>query len=162
MIVLKLYYHLLCLVKTLFYKLIYNKSFIMPLNSTYRAGFHVVIEQSGGVKIGEYCFFNNYCTLASRAGITIGAGTLFGENVKVYDHNHCYKDTSIPIKDQGYTSAPITIGKHCWIGSNVVILKGVTIGDNCVIGAGCVIYKDVPDNSVVVNHQNQVIQRYGD
>lgn len=116
----------------------------------------------GGVKIGEHCFFNNYCTLASRAGITIGAGTLFGENVKVYDHNHCYKDTSIPIKDQGYTSAPITIGKHCWIGSNVVILKGVTIGDNCVIGAGCVIYKDVPDNSVVVNHQNQVIQRYGD
>lgn len=161
MIVLKLYYHLLCWVKTLFYKLIYNKSFIMPLNSAYRSGFHVVIEQPGGVKIGEHCFFNNYCTLASRAGITIGDGTLFGENVKVYDHNHCYKDVSIPIKDQGYTSAPITIGKHCWIGSNVVILKGVTIGDNCVIGAGCVIYKDVPDNSVVVNHQNQVIQRYG-
>ena len=162
MIVLKLYYHLLCLVKTLFYKLIYSKSFIMPLNSTYRAGFHLVIGQLGGVKIGEHCFFNNYCTLASRASITIGDGTLFGENVKVYDHNHCYKDANIPIKDQGYTSAPITIGKHCWIGSNVVILKGVTIGDNCVIGAGCVIYKDVPDNSVVVNHQNQVIQRYGD
>ena len=158
MIVLKLYYHLLCLVKTLFYKLIYNKSFIMPLNSTDRAGFHVVIEQSGGVKIGEYCFFNNYCTLASRAGITIGDGTLFGENVKVYDHNHCYKDTSIPIKDQGYTSAPITIGKHCWIGSNVVILKGVTIGDNCVIGAGCIIYKDVPDNSVVINQQNLFVK----
>lgn len=48
MIVLKLYYHLLCWVKTLFYKLIYNKSFIMPLNSAYRSGFHVVIEQSGG------------------------------------------------------------------------------------------------------------------
>lgn len=158
MIVLKLYYHLICLVKTLFYKLIYNKSFTMPFSSTYRTGFHVVIEETGGVKIGEHCFFNNYCTLASRAGITIGDGTLFGENVKVYDHNHCYKDTSIPIKDQGYTSAPITIGKHCWIGSNVVILKGVTIGDNCVIGAGCIIYKDVPDNSVVINQQNLFVK----
>lgn len=158
MIVLKLYYHLICLVKTLFYKLIYNKSFTMPFSSTYRTGFHVVIEETGGVKIGEHCFFNNYCTLASRVSITIGDGTLFGENVKVYDHNHCYKDTSIPIKDQGYTSAPITIGKHCWIGSNVVILKGVTIGDNCVIGAGCIIYKDVPDNSVVINQQNLFVK----
>lgn len=130
----------------------------MPFSSTYRTGFHVVIEETGGVKIGGHCFFNNYCTLASRVSITIGDGTLFGENVKVYDHNHCYKDTSIPIKDQGYTSAPITIGKHCWIGSNVVILKGVTIGDNCVIGAGCIIYKDVPDNSVVINQQNLFVK----
>ena len=39
MIVLKLYYHLLCWVKTLFYKLIYNKSFTMSLNSVYRTVF---------------------------------------------------------------------------------------------------------------------------
>lgn len=71
----------------------------------------------------------------------------------MYDHNHCYKDTQRSIKEQGYTSAPIKIGSHCWIASNVVILKGVTIGDNCVIGAGCVIYKDVSEGSVVINRQ---------
>ena len=69
-------------------------------------------------------------------------------------HNHCYKDVDVPIKEQGFTTAPVSIGKHCWIGSNVVILKGVTIGDNCVIGAGCVVYKDVPSGSIVVNKQN--------
>ena len=52
---------------------------------------------------------------------------IFGENVKVYDHNHCYKDRTRLIKEQGYTSAPIHIGEHCWIGSNTIILKGVTI-----------------------------------
>ena len=57
----------------------------------------------------------------------------------------------MPIKYQGYTEAPIVIGNHCWIASNVVILKGVTIGDNCVIGAGCVVYKDVPEGTVMVN-----------
>ena len=31
MIVLKLYYHLICLVKTLFYRLIYNKSHYCPV-----------------------------------------------------------------------------------------------------------------------------------
>ena len=158
MLLLKIYYHIICLIKTFMYKLIYKKAFVMPYNSSYRAGFHIIIEEIGKVKIGKHCFFNNYCTLASRASITIGDGTLFGENVKVYDHNHCYKDTSIPIKDQGYTAVPITIGKHCWIGSNVIILKGVTIGDNCVIGAGCIIYKDVPNNSVVINQQNLFVK----
>ena len=159
MLLLKIYYHLLCLVKTLAYKLIYGKAFQMPLNSTYRAGFHLVIENPyGGVKIGNNCFFNNYCTLAARAGITIGDGTLFGENVKVYDHNHCYKDRRLPIKEQGYTAAPVSIGKHCWIGSHVVILKGVTIGDYCVIGAGCVIHQDVPGGSVVVCKQDRIIR----
>lgn len=154
MLFLKLYYHIICLLKSIFYKLVYGKAFSMPVNSTYRAGSHCVIEKPGGVKIGEHCFFNNYCTLASRARITIGDGTIFGENVKVYDHNHCYRDTNLSIKEQGYNSAPITIGKHCWIASNVVILKGVTIGDNCVIGAGCIVYKDVPEGSVLINRQS--------
>lgn len=73
--------------------------------------------------------------------------------MKVYDHNHCYKNPDVPIKDHGFTVAPVSIGKHCWIASNVVILKGVTIGDNCVIGAGCIVYKDVAAGSVVVNKQ---------
>ena len=41
------------------------------------------------------------------------------------------------------------IGSHCWLGTNVVVLKGVTIGDNCVIGAGVVVEEDVPAGSVV-------------
>lgn len=154
MIILKLYYHLVCWIKIFIYRLIYGKSLHLPLNCSFRSGFHIVIEKSGGVRISDNCFFNHCCTIASRAGIIIGEGTIFGENVKVYDHNHCYKDSNIPIKHQGYTSAPIVIGKHCWIASNVVILKGVTIGDNCVIGAGSVVYKDVPDGSVIVNEQN--------
>ena len=74
----------------------------------------------------------------------------------MYDHNHCYKDVNVPIKYQGYTEALIVIGKHCWIASNVVILKGVTIGDNCVIGAGCVVYKDVPEGTVMVNGGKEI------
>ena len=125
------------------------EGFICPQNSDKQQKIKV-FGRSGGVYIGNNCFFNNYCTLASRAGITIGEGTIFGENVKVYDHNHCYKDVNEPIKYQGYTEAPIVIGKHCWIASNVVILKGVKIGDNCVIGAGCVVYKDVPEGTVMI------------
>lgn len=82
----------------------------------------ILLLKSLGVSISNNCFFNNYCTIASRAGITTGEGTILGENVKVYDHNHCYKDLNTPIKYQGYTEAPIHIGKHYFIASNVVIL----------------------------------------
>lgn len=113
-----------------------------------------MIDRQGKVIIGDNVFFNNYCSVNANESITIGDGTLFGENVRIYDHNHKYKDVNVPIKEQGFTSAPVVIGKHCWIASNVTILKGVHIGDNCVIGAGCVIYKDVPANTTVVNKQN--------
>lgn len=142
------------------YKSIYGKAFCVPIDVTFRKGFHVVIEDVGRINISHRVFFNNYCTVAARSTITIGEGTIFGENVKIYDHNHCYKDLNSPIKVQGYTTAPITIGKHCWIASNVVILKGVTIGDNCIIGAGCVVYKDIPANTVLVNKQEYVEKTY--
>ena len=104
-------------------------------------------------------FFNHDCSITCEGEtITIGDRTIFGECVKIYCHNHKYKDTTRPIKEQGYSCAPITIGKNCWIGSNVVILKGVTIGDNTVVGAGCVIYKDVAENSLVMNKQELMIK----
>ena len=43
----------------------------------------------------------------------------------------------------------VHIGKHCWICSNVCILKNADIGNNCVIGAGCVISEKIKDNTIV-------------
>lgn len=113
----------------------------------------------GKIYIGRHVFFNRGCSLTSLgASITIGDRTVFGEGVKIYDHNHCYKDVTRTIKEQGFTYAPVKIGSDCWIASNVVILKGVTIGDHAVIGAGCIIYKDVPANTLVVNKQELVMK----
>ena len=77
-----------------------------------------------------------------------GGGTIFGESVKIYDHNHRFHEDK-PIKEQGYSNGEVHIGGHCWIGSGVIILKGADISDNCVIGAGCVVDGCVPKGSVV-------------
>lgn len=158
MLLVKGYYHMLSWMKILCYRLIYSSRLKLPWNLSFRRGFHIAIEGDGHVKVGNHCFFNNYCTIAACTSVTIGDGTIFGENVKIYDHNHRYADPVKSIKEQGYSTAPVNIGRHCWIGSNVVILKGVTIGDNCVIGAGCIIYKDVQAGSVVVNKQDLMIK----
>lgn len=57
-----------------------------------------------------------------------------------------------------FKAATITIGKNCWIGTNVVILKGTTIGDNCVIGAGCVVSGDIPKGSIVTQSRDLKIE----
>jgi acetyltransferase-like isoleucine patch superfamily enzyme len=114
----------------------------------------------GVIEIGQSTFFNNDCSINALLHIQIGVDCLFGENVKIYDHNHQYKNLSLPIKDQGYTMAPVKIGNNCWIGSNVVILKGVTIGDNCVVGANSVVHKSLPANSVSINVAESRVTSY--
>ena len=78
--------------------------------------------------------------------------------MKIYDHNHRFREDT-PIKEQGYSNGKVHIGKHCWIGSNVVILKGADISDNCVIGAGCVIDGFVPEGSIVKSSGNYTIEK---
>jgi acetyltransferase-like isoleucine patch superfamily enzyme len=158
MIILKIYFHVNATVKLIFYKILYKKAFCFGKKFTFRKGFSIAIEKSGSIIIGNNCFFNNYCSLTSVEKICIGDDTIFGEGVKIYDHNHIFYNKEVPIKFQGNSTAAVTIGSRCWIASNVVILKGVSIGDNCVIGAGCIIHKNVPNDSIVMNEQNQIIK----
>lgn len=108
-----------------------------------------MIEKNGKLQIGKGCFFNNGCTIGVNKSVIIENGSIFGENVKIYDHNHRFADTTKSIKSQGYSNGTVHIGKHCWIGSNVCILKNADIGNNCVIGAGCVISEKIKDNTIV-------------
>lgn len=120
-------------------------------NIFFRDYCRIVAHHGGKVIINDGVFFNHGCSVNSLESITIGENSIFGENVCIYDHNHRFSDCNKPIKDQGYTTAAVEIGKNCWIGSNVTILKGVSIGDNCVIGANCLIYKSIPSDSIIKN-----------
>ena len=115
--------------------------------------FHV---SSGKLILHDGVFINSSCSFNCMERIEIGAGTMMGEGVRFYDHDHIY--TAEKIEKWQWTTAPIRVGRDCWIGSNVTILKGVTIGDNTIIGAGCLIRNDVPANSVVYNDGNLVVK----
>lgn len=147
--VIKLWCHMKAGIKKIAYKMIFGKRLKIGKGTTWRHGFHIAIEDNGRVEIGDNCFFNNGCSINSLQCISIGDGTIFGSNSHVYDHNHRFRDEKQSIKEQGYSVADTVIGKHCWIGTNVVILKGVHIGDNVTIGAGVVVREDVAEGSVI-------------
>ena len=111
---------------------------------------------SGKLILHDGVFINNSCSFNCMERIEIGAGAMMGEGVRFYDHDHVY--TAEKIEKWQWTTAPIRVGRDCWIGSNVTILKGVTIGDNTIIGAGCLIRNDIPANSVVYNDGNLVVK----
>lgn len=147
MVVIKMWCYFRAFIQKVFYKIIYRKNLLIGKGVTWRRGFSVMKMPEAVIQIGDNCFFNNDCSINSNHLIKMG-GVLFGENVKIYDHNHRFNEHK-PIKAQGFSNGTVTIGERCWIGSNVTILKGSKIGNNCVIGAGCVISGKVPDNSIV-------------
>jgi acetyltransferase-like isoleucine patch superfamily enzyme len=107
------------------------------------------IDGTGQMTLGNDNFFNNNCSITCLGKINIGDNNLFGENVKMYDHNHEYRDSSSLIRNQGFRIGEIIIGNNCWFGSNCTILSNVVIGDNVVVGANVLVYKSIPSNSVV-------------
>ncbi len=149
MLIYKIIWHVNAVLKKCFFNLIYGGSIKFGKNVTFRKRFNLAIDKCAKVKIGDNCFFNNDCSINAQSSIEIGENSIFGENVKIYDHNHVFKSGGVPISEQGYKVDKVVIGSNCWICSNVVILKGVTIGDDCVIGAGCIIKEDVPPKSIV-------------
>ena len=112
---------------------------------------------SGKLILHDGVFINNSCSFNCMERIEIGAGTMMGEGVRFYDHDHVY--TAEKIEKWQWTTTPIRVGRDCWIGSNVTILKGVTIGDNTIIEAGCLVRNDIPANSVVYNDGNLCVKR---
>lgn len=97
------------------------------------------------INIGKDVFINSGCCFQDQGGITIGDGTLIGQQVVLATLNHgitpnCRKDLM---------PSPIKIGNNVWIGAHATILPGVTIGDNAIIAAGAVVTKDVQANTIV-------------
>ena len=103
------------------------------------------------LSIEEGVFFNDHCSIRCTEKITIGRDTMFGDGVRIFDSNH--KFNNYHVFKTAMSSAPIHIGRDCWIGANTVILRGVTFGDNVVIGANCLIYQDIPSNSIVTHSE---------
>ena len=147
MLVKKIYYKIHKIILLTFYKVIYRKKLIVK-NVNFRNRFTLNIEKTGKVIISDGCFFNNDCSINSMKLVSIGKNSIFGENVKIYDHNHNFYQGSL-IKNQKFTCEDVIIGNNVWVGSNVTILAGTKIGDNSVISAGITVKGIIPPNTIL-------------
>ena len=116
---------------------------------------HPVILSAEGpgsvIKIGDGVGMSG-ASIVTCSEIEIGEGTMLGANCNIYGTDfHCV-DAAERAKQKSTAdapTAPIKIGKRCWLASNVTVLKGVTIGDEAVVGAMSLVTKDVEARAVV-------------
>jgi acetyltransferase-like isoleucine patch superfamily enzyme len=111
--------------------------------------------EGGNIRLGDHVMVNDGCNFYSEVGIDIGADTMIGDMVTIYDTSCHELSPQIPA-----VARRVRLGRNVWVGARAIILPGVTIGDHAVIGAGAVVTKDVPTKSVAVGNPARVIKTF--
>lgn len=125
-------------------------------------------ELSGGqLHIGPDCSLQHRTQL--HGDVRVGAGLVGAAGLYASSGQHEFRASpAIPIKLQDRRraaerwderSAPIEIGEDCWLGLNVVVMRGVTIGRGCIVGANSVVTRDLPPYSVAAGAPARVIDQ---
>lgn len=96
--------------------------------------------------IGNGCFVGAGCEFNIRKRLEIGSDCAIASGCKFIDHDHGI--TGLRIDESPGREVPIKLGRHVWLGFNVIVLKGVEIGDGAVVGAGAVVVKCVPPGEI--------------
>ena len=110
------------------------------------------------VVIGDGNATSNNFSIIAHDSVTIGNDCRIGDLVTIFDADAHEID---PLKrNVGIGKhAPVHIGNNVWLGSRVMVLKGVTIGDNSVIAAMSVVTKSIPENCVAAGNPAKVIKK---
>lgn len=117
----------------------------------------VTSTQHAIIEIGDRSGFNGV-TIHSAEKVTIGSDVLIGFNVLIDDSDHHTIDPKMRHGDMS-ESRPIIIEDNVWLGSRVVVLKGVTIGRNSVVGSNSVVRSDIPSNCLAFGNPCIVVKK---
>lgn len=100
-----------------------------------------------GAKIGRDVRAFSPISSAEPYLIEVGENTTISTGVRFVTHDNA----AIKVFENGTDLVgPVSIGKNCFIGMNVIILPGVAIADGCIVGAGSVVAKSVTEPYCVV------------
>lgn len=112
----------------------------MHMGSNIRVHSTASIRNPQNIYIGNNSHINFECCIwcGEKSHIYLGENLLMGPHVKIFSTNHGTKKEK-PMMFQNMVEDDVVIGDDCWLGSNVVILKGVHIPKGCIIAAGAVV-----------------------
>lgn len=120
------------------------------------------VEPGGQVLIGNNVYISDDVIISAACRVIIGDDTLIAHGVQIFDNtthpfdpeqrrNHFLGMLGLyPGNDFDIPSAPLHIGRNCWLGMGSMILKGGAVGDRSIVGAGTVVTKPVPADSLVI------------
>ena len=123
---------------------------------TIRSRKHNMVEIScargGRLKFGNNVFLNQGVRIACSREISIGDNALIGDETVILDNDYH------GVADSPAKSAPVRIESDVWLGTRVIVLRGVTIGRGSVVGAGAVVTHSIPPFVFAAGVPAQVIK----
>jgi acetyltransferase-like isoleucine patch superfamily enzyme len=113
------------------------------------------------ITIGRGTLMNNNITIVAMESVKIGESCQIGDMVAIMDSDFHDIDPIRRNLSHGKIQ-PVTIGSNVWLGSRVMVLKGVSIGDNSVVAAGSVVTKSLPANVVAAGIPARPVKKLSD
>lgn len=114
-----------------------------------------------GCEVGDYTFIGKDCDITKTS---IGRYCSIAPHCRIGQGEHAVDDisTSRFLNDScnydNLTKRPCRIGNDVWLGSDVIVRRGVTIGDCVVIGANSFVNKDIPSFAIAVGSPARVVR----
>lgn len=125
-------------------------------------GVRILAANNAHIRIGAGARIGLYSVLNGGDSITIGSKGLISGFVYLQTSMHEHHSSGMPIQDQGYAHAPVSLGDDTWLGTHVVIMPGVTVAEGAIVGSNAVVTSNVDAHTVVAGVPARVIrQRIG-
>jgi acetyltransferase-like isoleucine patch superfamily enzyme len=116
-----------------------------------------LVAGGGRLEIGDSSFINYGCSISATQLVRIGKDCSIGTHSTLIDNDfHCIEPDRRNITPP---SKPIILEDNVWLGSRVIVLRGVTIGEGSVVGAGSVVTRDIPPRSLAAGNPARVIRQ---
>jgi maltose O-acetyltransferase len=113
------------------------------------------------LRIGPGTATNNNVAIYATESVELGRDCLLAELVTIYDSDFHELAPALRRTSAG-PSAPVRIGDRVWLGSRVMVMKGVEIGDDSVIAAGAVVTSSIPASVLAGGVPAKVIRPLAD
>lgn len=108
------------------------------------------------LRIGDRVGLRPRVLISASESISIEDDVMIGSGSSIVDSDHTHSPHDNILHNPALT-APVRIGRGCWLGDRVTVLKGSDIGVHCTIGAGSVVRGKIPDYSVAVGMPARVV-----
>jgi len=120
------------------------------------ATLEISVGPAGTLDIGDQVFVNYGTSIGATELVRIGPRCNIGSHVMMIDNDFHRLEPERRLELP--PSAPIVLEENVWLGSRVIVLRGVTIGAHSVVGAGSIVVDDVPARSLAVGVPARVIR----
>lgn len=131
----------------------------------------LVFEREGGEIVIGCNTFVGPSLIACATRIEVGDDVQISWGCNIVDHNShaiAWSKRKNDVKDwhsgrdkkdwSSVVTSPVKIGNKCWIGMNVIVLKGVEIGEGAILAAGAVVTRSVPPWTITGGNPARVIR----